>query len=151
MDKKGVERNFINLGHPSFDKTILSNFFKDNKITFFDEMISYYENKEIIISHAPFSPKITRLYSIEKGLLEQLNFELMNNFLDPKKEDEPVVGINKWMICGHQNNYGERKKISIYSNSKKIFLDTGCGYHKENPLSCISYPNLKTIYSEVLI
>lgn len=124
----------------------LLKFIKDNDIKFIFNTIPYYETKKLIATHAPLNWETIRLHSTSEGLLEQLDFDILYDFVEPDEENYPITGIDKWLICGHQNNYAKRKEPSIYRESKRMFLDCGCGYEDSSKLFAVSFPG-KTIIS----
>lgn len=138
LDKKAVFRNLIELGYPQGSKEILKSFLKNNNITFLDSLIDYYENDDFLATHAPLNNSTKH------------SFDIMWNFT--MKEDKKINGLDKWLICGHQNLINckiKRKEPSIYSENKQIFLDCGCGYEKDSSLFCLHFPDFKIYRSSV--
>ena len=148
LDKDLISKEIIERGYANGEKDKIILFLKERNIDFIYNMIPYYETKDLICTHAPFSHFSSNLYSRYEGLLEDMEFDLMNDFLDPDEENIPIKGIDKWLICGHQNNGGERKYPSIYPESKRIFMDTGCGYFSQNKLFSIVMPFKRVISSD---
>lgn len=152
LDKAGLENEVLELGYPSCGKESIKNILIEHKITFLNEMIDYYENDELIATHAPMSDPsrliLNKVRNNEEGILEYMSFELMWDFLNPDSENIPVNGVDKWLICGHQNNFNKRLVPSVYIESKRIFLDCGVGYNKDALLYCFKFPQKTWLVSD---
>ena len=124
---------------------------EDNKITFLDKMIPYYETEDMLITHAPLNHHIGFGLTLEEGVLEKVAYDLRWHFEDP--ENKAVPGIDKLLVCGHQNNFGKIKAPRFYPEINRIYTDTGNGYYKDAPLAAvIVYPfhEIKPILSKTI-
>lgn len=148
MDKEAVAKELIEMGYPNGEKENVKRFLSDYKIDFFNDLISYYEADNFICSHAPFNHKIFYCHKIEEGILDKLEFSLMVDFVHPDEENIPIKGIDKWLICGHQNNYSKREYPAIYPESKRIFLDCSSRERDKPPIHCLVMPSREIIKSE---
>ena len=121
-----------------------------------DSLIPYYETEDIIITHAPIDRKIALMYGLNnykelypkdldeeltfKHFLERIDYENLWTILNDEQEE--VKEIDKFLICGHQfkdHNSGAR----VFKH--RAFIDTGCGYKIERPVTALIYPGKKII------
>lgn len=133
LNKKTILPEILEFGYPSSRPENFERFLKDYNIDFLDKMIPYYETKEFILTHAPLSEEMFMDISstIEFPLDHLSPVDILYNFTEPKYEMDGIPSIKKWVICGHQNNYGDRKTPSIYPKTKRIYMDCGCGYEND--------------------
>lgn len=111
---------------------------KDNGITIFKDLIPYYETEKVLITHAPLPNKLGEFLAIEEGVVENLAERIRWNFVDHEKVK--VTGVDKILICGHQNKLMTRHRVlepRIYLTVNRIFIDAGAGYEKKAPLCCL--------------
>ena len=150
LDDDKIFRELEERGYSRGNRENLLQYINENKISFLNETISYYETEDILATHAPLDGDFLKTYPIYEGFLDEqeISFGILNDFIPPEEEDRKIKGIEKWLICGHQNNgfnNHDRKEPSIYEKSKRIFLDSGCGYREEAKLYCFHYPSKKII------
>lgn len=148
LDKEAIEEEFLFMGYPSLKKDDFVAWLKSRNIDFLFNCIPYYESEDVIISHAPFCHRDMRFRDIEEGLLESMEINLMWDFVDESDESVSIKGIDKWLICGHQNNMSKRLFPSIYEEAKRIFIDCGVGYCEESVLYCLGVYSRKLIDSK---
>jgi len=144
-------RKFWNLS----SKGSLKLHLKQNGILeFFDNLLPYYENDSLIVTHAPLDLRtclINGLMPYEEDFKEKeipfrcflgrILFELMWGFVNDPKEEIPK--IKKYLVCGHQV-----VKQPVVLNTR-AFIDTGCGIKIGNPLTAIKFPE-RRLYSSIL-
>lgn len=101
------------------------------------ESLPYYETDKVIVTHAPIDQKIIDDKELEphEGLLDKIQEDIIWGF--QSHEDAEVEGVEKLLICGHQNNWGKTASPRHYPRNRRLFLDTGSGYHQANPLACV--------------
>lgn len=114
------------------------------------DSLPYYETERIVVTHAPINQKIIDDKALEphEGLLERLGDTLLWDF--QQLEDAEVEGVDKLLICGHQNNWGKNPQPRYFPKNRRLFLDTGSGYKKENPLACVEIDEDGNILNTIL-
>lgn len=106
---------------------------------FLNEMIPYYETEEAILTHAPLIPTFFSLHGTDQGVLDTYIFDLQWQFIDKSDEQRKINHLDKWSICGHQNNNKQRLIPTVHHDVKKVFLDTGVGYNPDATLFCFNF------------
>lgn len=99
-------------------------------VDFLDNLIPYYENENVILTHAPIT--------MDRPL-EEMYFEIMWEFLED--ESEKLKSFDKYLICGHQ--FKKRSNPRIFEH--RAFIDTGCGTKWDRPLTAFIYPQKEVI------
>ncbi|MDB4330190.1 metallophosphoesterase [bacterium] len=114
-------------------------------LKFLEELLPYYENKEVICSHAPLNRHSCDSFfernGNRKNILDSLNLQW--TFIKEAKPQLVIPGIDKFLICGHQCPQGA-DKVDPRIFNKRAFIDTGCGLHPKRPLTAFKYPSRKT-------
>ena len=148
IDYDFLKKELSNYGIKKFNNHNVEKFLKLKNINFIFNLIHYYETDKFLLTHAPIDNNILSLYKISEGVLDQMNFDLMYNFIE--EENSPVFNIDKWLVNGHQNLYKDqfdkslpRMSPTIYPESKRIYLDT-----KQNLFSII-LPSKKIIKANI--
>lgn len=154
-------KEYYNLANSNYS-TIQSLFIDEGYQDFLLKMIPYYETDEVIISHAPLDYTVCLTYGLEdyvnpedieedhSGLnfssyfLEKIGYQLLWGFTDESGPLLQIKEIDKYLICGHQ--FMQHTKPVILDH--RCFLDTGCSYNFNNPLTALEYPSKKYFQSK---
>lgn len=102
-------------------------YFPKSHLKFIKSAKLFYENEDLIISHAGLSPNDIKDRSIQNMTL---------NFHENLFEAE--ININKTIIFGHY----KQNKFKPFIKDNKICLDTGAGY-ENGKLSLLLYPEME--------
>jgi serine/threonine protein phosphatase 1 len=127
------------------DLRVVSDYCKSNGfIDFLKSLIPYYENNEVICTHAPIDRlKVDRYFQSinpKEKLLDTLNTSWP--FIEESKNQLTIPQIPKFLICGHQAPlHGDIDQARIFN--QRAFIDTGCGLSPKRPLTAFVYPQKK--------
>lgn len=113
-------------------------------IKFLEDLIPYYENKDVICTHAPINRHAVDSFKQRTGSLENIldNLNLRWTFIPETKPHLIIPGIDKFLICGHQCPRG-KEHVTPRVFNKRAFIDTGCGLHPDRPLTAFRFPQRK--------
>lgn len=117
-------------------------------LDFLQDLLPYYENSEVICTHAPIDKFAVESFfknsDVASDLLDSIDINW--KFIEEASPQLVIPQIDKFLICGHQ---ASRDLNSTNYNSprifnKRAFIDTGCGLSKNRPLTAFKYPNRKS-------
>lgn len=130
-------------------KDIKKYLIKEKIFPLLDNMLPYFETKDLIVTHSPINkgPFIVEFdKNHPEGVLDRMYDSGEITFSYSHTESEEVT-IDQYLVCGHQNkiNVGlkleQRDYPSLYKN--RAFIDCSS---KNNKLYCLHFPS-KKIYS----